>query len=960
MKPLRSFLNLLFRPKFGKITLAYVYTFLPSVLILNLLYLAVDPPNLIRLINKPFPGYLVLFDIIFIPVFVLLFVKYMNTKSVLREKRESAEIQSRYKSLIDSMNYLIVRVNAEGEFTFANKAYCKKFGKDCRELLGSNFRNFVLQSDLLTISEEMEKLKLPPYRRRFEHRARTVDGLRWIEWEENIIRDDMNNITEIQAIGRDITERKNYETKLLLSEMAIQRTPNGVVITDPAQNDNPIIFCNPAYEKMTGFKAEEVIGKNPRILQGERTDKITVEKIRKALKKEEECDVTILNYKKDGTPFWNEIRVIPVHDGTGKLLNFLGIKKDISDRFDNERIIKESETKFRSIVEQSIDGIMLIDESGIIVEWNNALERITGLSKMNTIGKSLTDIDFNPKPGGVFSGRKYGLIDIVQEIIEKKGTKNFNKPFEDELSKKDGSIISLQSIVYPIITDKGIMIGSVIRDITEKKKIEKQNMVFNRAIESSASGVVIFDLNYNVQYVNKSLVKILGASDPNDILGKIGLKFAGDDENNITKNLNDFRQKGEWLGEIKIKCVNGGLLDAELNSSFVRDEQGNPIYILGIITDITARKESEDALKNSEQRYRFVVDNIKEVIFQTDAEGNWLFLNHAWEETTGFSVKDSIGKQFLNYVHPEDREKNNKEFGKLICFEKEYCRHVVRYLTKNGNFKWIEVFARLTFDEKGMINGTSGSLYDITEKVLAEEEMKENLKKERELSELKSRFVSTVSHEFRTPLTSILASAELILRYNNKWSDDKKITTIQRIQNSALFMNEMVGGVLDLNRAESGRVVYSPKQLELIQFLREVFDEAIPLAGEKHNLVFSSGEEKLNGFFDEKMLRSVIINLLSNAIKYSPGGGKIELKIEREGNFTDIYVSDNGMGIPEEDKNNLFLPFFRAKNIGNISGTGLGLSIVKKSLELQNGKITFSSETGKGTTFKVTLPIKNQ
>jgi len=606
---------------------------------------------------------------------------------------------------------------------------------------------------------------------------------------------------------------------------------------------------------------------------------------------------------------------------------------------------------------------MLIDESGIVIEWNYSLEKITGISKKETIGKPLREINFNIlSEDGKSPGRTYKLVATIEEIIEKKGTKNFNKTFEDEIIGKNGKYMSLQSVVYPIITEKGIMIGSVIRDITEKKKIEKQNMVFSRAIESSASGVVLFDFDYyNVQYVNKTTVQMLNANINSDINGRPIFDFIceEDAERIIKQYIPELRVNGEWLGEIKLKRLDGELLDVYINCSYVKDESNDPVFLLAIINDISQRKKHEEALIESEQRFRFVVDNIKEIIFQTDAEGNWLFLNPAWEEITGFSRKESIGKLFLEYVHPEDREKNTKEFNKLICFEKDYCRHIIRYLTKSGGFKWIEVFAKLNFNDNGDIIGTSGSLYDITEKFQAEIDVKEALKKEIELNELKSRFVSTVSHEFRTPLTSILASAELILRYNDKWGEDKKINTVKRIQKSAIFMNEMVSGVLDLNRAESGRLVFNPRETELISCLKEIIEEVKPLATEKHKLIFSAGEESIMGGFDEKMLKSVMINLLSNAIKYSPNGGKIKLTVERESNSVLLGVSDEGIGIPADDKANLFIPFFRAKNIGNISGTGLGLSIVKKNIELQSGKISFTSESGKGTSFVISLPINN-
>ncbi len=172
-------------------------------------------------------------------------------------------------------------------------------------------------------------------------------------------------------------------------------------------------------------------------------------------------------------------------------------------------------------------------------------------------------------------------------------------------------------------------------------------------------------------------------------------------------------------------------------------------------------------------------------------------------------------------------------------------------------------------------------------------------------------------------------------------------------------MNQMVTDVLNLNRVESGRVEYDPKDNDLITIAKSVWEEILPLAKENHNLVFNTDLNSCPGKFDEKLMKSVLNNLLSNAIKYSPSGGKVELKIEKDNSNIFINISDNGLGIPEEDQNKLFVPFFRANNIGNISGTGLGLSIVKTMIELQKGKINFISKKNEGTTFNLQLPILN-
>ncbi|MBL8470165.1 MAG: EAL domain-containing protein [Rhodocyclaceae bacterium] len=146
------------------------------------------------------------------------------------------------------------------------------------------------------------------------------------------------------------------------------------------------------------------------------------------------------------------------------------------------------------------------------------------------------------------------------------------------------------------------------------------------------------------------------------------------------------------------------------------DAQGRATRCIGTITDITGRKHAEHCLSESEARYRLVVDNVKEAIFQTDAAGRWLFLNRAWEEITGFTVEEALGKSFLDYVHPDDRARNQALFQPLIAREKDYCRHEIRYLHKDGGHRWVEVFARLTLDPQGELIGTAGTLYDVTER----------------------------------------------------------------------------------------------------------------------------------------------------------------------------------------------------------------------------------------------------
>jgi signal transduction histidine kinase len=238
----------------------------------------------------------------------------------------------------------------------------------------------------------------------------------------------------------------------------------------------------------------------------------------------------------------------------------------------------------------------------------------------------------------------------------------------------------------------------------------------------------------------------------------------------------------------------------------------------------------------------------------------------------------------------------------------------------------------------------------------ANAETQKALEIEKELSGLKSRFVTMASHEFRTPLTTILSSAELLKRYSSKWSEEKKITYLQHIEVAVKHMTELLNDVLLIGKAEAGKLEFMPIPLDLAQLCQEVVDE-IELTASNHKIAFRTQGKFTNACMDEKMLRHILSNLLSNAIKYSPQGGTIHFDLACEQGDAIFRIQDEGIGIPIADQDQLFNSFYRASNVGIISGTGLGLAIVKKSVELHCGKIAVKSEVNAGTTFTVRLPL---
>jgi PAS domain S-box-containing protein len=245
----------------------------------------------------------------------------------------------------------------------------------------------------------------------------------------------------------------------------------------------------------------------------------------------------------------------------------------------------------------------------------------------------------------------------------------------------------------------------------------------------------------------------------------------------------------------------------------------------------------------------------------------------------------------------------------------------------------------------------------IAERKKAEEEVKNALKRERELNELKSKFVSIASHEFRTPLSTVLSSASLVLQYKEKGDLAKIDKHVQRIKSSVSHLTTILNDFLSLGKLEEGRMDVVKEPVNLSELLREILEEMKPQLKEKQTLTLQlTGKEK-PVTTDIRVLRNILFNLISNASKYSHAGKPIVIHVTFWENHLDIAVIDQGIGIPHEDLKHLFERFFRASNAGQVQGTGLGLNIVKRYIELLNGEINFTSEEGKGSTFTVILPL---
>ncbi|MBP1152467.1 ATP-binding protein [Methylocaldum sp. RMAD-M] len=242
----------------------------------------------------------------------------------------------------------------------------------------------------------------------------------------------------------------------------------------------------------------------------------------------------------------------------------------------------------------------------------------------------------------------------------------------------------------------------------------------------------------------------------------------------------------------------------------------------------------------------------------------------------------------------------------------------------------------------------------------AEAEVRKALAREQELNELKSRFVSMTSHEFRTPLTAILSSTELLEAYGERLASDKKAELLGMIKTAVKNMTRMLEEVLFIGKSDTGHLQFNPQPTDVDDFCEQLLKEVRTGVGREHDIEFTATGHPAPALVDTHLLRQIILNLISNGIKFSPKGSTVSLVCTRDAAGLVFEVADRGVGIPPEDRANLFNTFHRARNVNNIQGTGLGLAIVKKCIELHGGDITYTSELGKGTRFLVRIPLRGE
>ncbi len=674
----------------------------------------------------------------------------------------------------------------------------------------------------------------------------------------------------------------------------------------------------------------------------------------------------------------------------------------------------EDGLRLKAIFETATDGIIIIDDKGNMELVNSSAAGLFGYEIEELIGQNVKMLmpQYHRRNHDTYirDYHRTGVAKIIGVGREVEGQRKDGSVFPFRLSISEVKLhdrIIFTGIVHDLSEQKAAQ-----KALLEEK--EKVQMYFDLANTIN----VVLDTSGKVVELNQKGCKFLGKNEEN-LQGKdwFELIMIPEDQEKMRKAFcGMMRGETQFMSYFENIVIDrdGRRRYYTWHNNLIRDKDGKVAGMISSGIDITDRKLAERALKKEKERAQQYLDVANTLIVVINTDEKITLLNKKGYELLEYTEGALHNKNWFDVAIPNIEKERVRSYFKAIitgaaeAVTKGYFESFI--VTHSGKRRLIAWRNSTITDEGGRIIATISSGVDITEQRAAENSLKDlnaqleerveerteelaeavnqllNInkqlefeiqerkaiedalrksendlrlayEKEKELSELKSRFVSMASHEFRTPLSTILSSADLIEAYKKEDQQTKRERHTNRIKSSVANLTGILNDFLSLSRLEEGKILEQPAAFDLHEFCRDVLDQMQGLLKPDQHIRHEMLIDPPVIILDKRLLKNILFNLLSNAIKYSGPGSAIDCRLARQGDTLVVIIADQGIGIPEEEQQHLFTRFFRARNVENIQGTGLGLNIVKRYVELMGGSITFESKLGLGTTFSVFIPL---
>jgi two-component system, cell cycle sensor histidine kinase and response regulator CckA len=875
----------------------------------------------------------------------------------ITEKREMEnaliESEERYRRVFETASDAIFLLEKnEGKITYTNPAVTTTLGYSDEECIGKKVQDFDLAHEMDDIQVITERLKKDGIIHYNDVPIQTKVG-QSIDTDIYLV----DKAALVQCNIRDITERKRAQEALRGTEESfrnlIEILPIGVALSVP---DGTITEMNAAMVKIFGYDSKEELQKVPA------SDRYVNPKDRKPylelLEKGTIRDFEAQFKRKDGTVFWARVAAGRRSTATGEI-QFINVFEDITERHLAEQALRESEEKYRNLFENLYDVYYSTDVTGLISNASPSVERLLGYKSDEIIGLDLKSLYVNPQ----------GREEFLSQIMRNGSVDDF----QAQLRRKDNSVIWVSTNSKILKDEKGNFLGveGLARDVSERKRAEEDLK------ESEERYRALFDRSFDCVYVNDFEGNFIDANDTAlNILGYDreeirSVKFASllsEDQLPLAfQVLTEIKETGyhKELVEFSLKRKDGRIVYVESKSSVIyRDEE--PFAILGIARDITKRKQAEEALRESEEKYRTILESMGEAYFEVDLEGNFTFFNDALPLSLGYSKEELKGMNNRDYMPPETAKEIYNLFNEIYKTGRPIRGYSYEVIRKDGAERFHELVASLMRDGNGKPIGFRGISHDITERKQAEEGKR---KLEAQLNQAQKMeaigiLAGGVAHDFNNLLTSIIGYAELALM------DLGKNSRVNQSLDEILKAGHRAAGLTRQLLAFSRKELIRPEVLNFNSLIMNFEKMLRRLIREDIDIVSVCSPDLWQVEADPGQMEQVVMNLAVNARDAMPKGGKLTIEtanvelnedyfrdhgVENQaGPYVMLAVTDTGTGMDKETRARIFEPFFTTKGLGR--GTGLGLSTVYGIVKQNKGHIWVYSEPEKGTTFKVYFP----
>src|ERR1035437_2605380 len=753
----------------------------------------------------------------------------------------------------------------------------------------------------------------------------------------------LNDITEIiqnnENLARQLNDFKQYQS------IAESMTESIIAI----DLEGKIMLWNKASEILFGYSKNEVSGK----FLGEALklfDEAYFNNIKGELDKSNSWKINLTFNKKNEIKEIVEARFSMRPGDSFIIVLFI----NITDRNLLEQQHKTSEDRFKNILDNTEDPIISLDPDGTITYINEKFVSVLGYS------------------GEIITKNIKVLIDpqyLANNIFDLKEFKNNpNKKIELPIISKFGNIHYFTTKFAPVFFDNKTIkyfIG-FFYEITSEKKLEKEFFLFKSLFEASKDGIAII-ANSKIVLSNDSFATIFGYNKKEEVLNSNLIDFvSSNDVVRVAEYFQLLEQRKEVPGRIEFlgRRKDKSVFFIEVSPSIVDIESKN--FVVIDARDVTERKRVQQAIRESEEKYRNITENIDDFLFtfeRIEKVLKPLFYTFSVEKITGYTQSEFLLEStlFLKIIYPDDFQLVKKKLKTLLRSRIQVSEEMeLRIINKRGNIVWVRTKINIIRNGDGKISKIYGLVSDISLRKKAEEELNRSTENLIKLNETKDKFISIISHDLRTPFSSILGFTDLLIGDEDLTEDEKK-QYIRFIQESSKSMLALVNSLLDWTRLQTGRIKFEPEKISARMIIINSINSLSVAALQKNIILKSEVEKNVTIYADNSLMTQVFNNLISNAIKFTKPGGEIVISASpsKKTRFYEFSVRDNGVGIKPENMKELFRidTKFSSEGTAGEKGTGLGLSLVNEIIEKHGGKIWVESEYGKGSNFKFILPI---